>query len=336
MKKIVFAGDRLFMKFPELGYFQERAREADARVVAVHTPDDEAFIGEVRDASAIAVIARKLTANIIRRLERCELILTFSVGYDCVDRAAASEKGIPVCNTPAYCSDEVANHAMTLILALARKIPLIIPVTKSAGWDYAFTRPIYNFRGKNFGIIGLGKIGRKIVAKARGFGMKVMAYDPYVEDDIYTLLAVERKYELSDLLREADYLTIHAPLTPETFHMIDERTLSMMKPHAVLVNTARGSIIHHDALVHALEEGKIAGAGIDVLEKEPPAPDNPLLALPNALVTPHVAWYSEESHRADMEQGMDEIIRVLSGRRPRYITNPEIFGRNKDWHLRGT
>jgi D-3-phosphoglycerate dehydrogenase len=324
------------MKFPELDYFQERAAEAGARVVAVRTADDKAFLRKVRDASAIAVIARKLTAEIIGGLDRCELILTFSVGYDCVDRAAASEKGIPVCNTPAYCSDEVANHAMALILALARKIPSAIRETRAAGWDYSVTRPIYNFDGKSFGIIGLGKIGRRIVPKARGFGMKVIAYDPYVEDDIFAMLEVARKYELTDLLREADYLTIHAPLTPETFHMIDDQAFSLMKPHAVLVNTARGSIVDQDALVHALEKGSIAGAGVDVLEKEPPPPDNPLLSLPNALITPHVAWYSEESHRADMEQGMDEILRVLSGRRPRYITNPEIFGRNKDWHLRGT
>jgi D-3-phosphoglycerate dehydrogenase len=330
MKKIVFAGDRLFMKFPELKYFKERAGEADAELVSVYAKDDKEFIQQVMDASAIVVIARKLSSEIIRSLEKCELILTLSVGYDCVDLKAAAEKGIPVCNTPAYCTDEVANHAMTLLLSVARKIPLIIQETQKAGWDYKPTRPIFNFRDKNFGIIGLGKIGRNIIPKARGFGMNVMAYDPYVEDDIFALLGVVRKYELADLLAEADYLTIHAPLTPETFHMIDEEAFSLMKEHAVLINTARGSIIDEEALSRALENGEIGGAGIDVLESEPPAPGLPLLNMRNALVTPHIAWYSEESHLLDMIQGMDEIISVLNGHRPRYIVNPEIFGRKKD------
>jgi len=326
MKKIVFAGDRLFMKFPELDYFEERAREASAHVVAVRTADDREFIRESRDAAAVAVIARRLTGEIITSLDRCELILTFSVGYDCVDVAAATARGIPVCNTPAYCTDEVANHAMTLVLCLARKIELIIPEVRKGVWDYGFTRPVFNFRGKSFAVIGLGKIGRNIVPKARGFGMNVMAYDPYVEDDIFSLLGVERKYELADLLAEADYLSIHAPLTRETYHMIDREALALMKPHAVLVNTARGSIVEQEALYEALRKGTIAAAAVDVLEKEPPGRDNPLLGLPNALVTPHVAWYSEESHRADMVQGMEEIVAVLNGARPRYVRNPEIFG----------
>ena len=326
MRKIVFAGDRLFMKFPRLDYFEKRAAEADAGIIAVRTADDGRFIEKSRDASAIAVIARRLSGEIIYSLEQCRLILTFSVGYDCVDLPAATAKGIPVCNTPAYCTDEVANHAMTLVLAVARKLHLIIPETRAAVWDYEFTRPIHNFRGRNFAVIGLGKIGRNIIPKARGFGMKVMAYDPYVEDDIFSLLSVERKYELADLLEEADYLTIHAPLTRETYHMIDGAALRRMKPHAVIVNTARGSIIDQDALCEALRTAKIGGAAIDVLEKEPPLINNPLLGLPNALVTPHIAWYSEESHRADMEQGMDEIVSVLNGHRPRFVRNPEIFG----------
>jgi D-3-phosphoglycerate dehydrogenase len=249
------------------------------------------------------------------------------VGYDCVDVAAATEKGIPVCNTPAYCTDEVANHAMTLILSVARKLHLILPKTRNGVWDYKFTRPIFNFRDKRLGIIGLGRIGRAVVPKAKGFGMRVLAYDPYLDDDLFELLGVERHYELFDMLKDADYVTVHAPLTPETYHMIDARALDCMKPQAVLVNTSRGPIVNEQALCRALEAGTIAGVGIDVLEHEPPAPDSPLLSLENALVTPHIAWYSEESHEADMIQGMDELVRVLADHRPRFIVNPEIFGR---------
>jgi D-3-phosphoglycerate dehydrogenase len=262
-------------------------------------------------------------------MERCKVIMMLSVGYDCVDVEAATEKLIPVCNTPAYCTDEVSNHAITLILALARKIHLIVPNSRKAVWDYKYTKQIFNFRHKTLGIIGLGRVGRCLVPKAKGFGMKVSAYDPYVEDDIFALLEVERKYELEDLLKEADYISIHTPLTPETYHLIDAQALSMMKKTTIIINSARGPIIDEGALCDALDAGTIAAAGIDVLEKEPPAADNPLLAKQNALVTPHVAWYSEESFEADMIDGMDELERVIQGKRPRFIVNPEIFGRRK-------
>jgi len=326
MNRVVFAGQRLFMKFPKLDYFEGRMPEADAELVCVRDESPEALAEAAREAAAVVVIARPIDRPLIRGLERCRLILTLSVGYDCVDVAAATERGIPVCNTPAYCTDEVANHAMTLVLAVARKLHLLLPKTREAVWDYKFSRPIFNFRDKCLGIIGLGRIGRAVVPKAKGFGMRVAAYDPYLDDDLFELLGVERCYELPDLLRQADYLTVHAPLTAETRHMIDAGALGAMKPHAVLVNTSRGPIVDEQALCRALESGRIAGAGIDVLEEEPPAADSPLLGLENALVTPHIAWYSEESHEADMIQGMDELVRVLAGHRPRFVVNPQIFG----------
>ena len=326
MNKVVFTGQRLFMKFPKLDYFEGRMPEADAELVCVRDESPEALAEAAREAAAVVVIARPIDRPLIRGLERCRLILTLSVGYDCVDVAAATERGIPVCNTPAYCTDEVANHAVTLVLAVARKLHLLLPKTREAVWDYKFSRPIFNFRDKCLGIIGLGRIGRAVVPKARGFGMRVAAYDPYLDDDLFELLGVERCYELPDLLRQADYLTVHAPLTAETHHMIDAEALGAMKPHAVLVNTSRGPIVDERALCRALESGRIAGAGIDVLEEEPPAADSPLLGLENALVTPHIAWYSEESHEADMIQGMDELVRVLAGHRPRFVVNPQIFG----------
>ena len=327
MKKVLFAGDRLFMKFPSLDYFQTRLDEIGARVISTQGMDDARFKDAAGDAAAIVNIARKIPADLIGALTCCELIMMLSVGYACVDVAAATENGIPVSNSPTYCSDDVANHAMALILALSRKIHTIIPETRRAVWDYKFATPIHNYRGKTLGIIGLGRIGRSIVPKAKGFGMHVAAYDPYLDDDIFKVLAVERHYELEELLTTADYITIHAPLTQETFHMIDAAALANVKETAFIVNTARGSIIDQDALVLALKMNRIAGAGIDVLENEPPDINNPLLTLANAIVTPHIAWYSEESFQANIELGMDELLRVLQGKRPRYIVNPEIFGR---------
>jgi len=329
MEKVVFTGSRLFMKFPNLEYFVNRLKDIDCELVEVRDESKEALKAELKDAVAVVLIARKLDAEIIGALERCKVIMMLSVGYDCVDVGAATERLIPVCNTPAYCTDEVSNHAITLLLALARKIHLIVPNSRKAVWDYKYTKKIFNFRHKTLGIIGLGRVGRALVPKAKGFGMKVSAYDPYVEDDIFALLGVERKYELEDLLKEADYISIHTPLTPETYHLIDAEAFSKMKKTAIIVNSARGPIVDEGALCDALDAGTIAAAGIDVLETEPPAADNPLLAKQNALVTPHVAWYSEESFEADMIDGMDELERVLMGKRPRFIINPEIFGHKK-------
>jgi D-3-phosphoglycerate dehydrogenase len=326
LKSIVLSGRRLFMKWKNIEYFEERAKEANAAIVTVRSDDESDFRAAAKDASAIVVIARKVSRQTIQDLGRCELILALSVGYDCVDVSAATERGIPVSNVPAYCTDDVANHSMALLTAVARKLTLLNNETKQARWDYNIAKPIYTFRRRCLGIIGLGKIGRAIVPKARGFGMEVLAYDPYVHDDIFQLLGVKRKYELDDLFRESDYISIHAPLTPETFHLIDNRAFGLMKKHVVIVNTSRGNIIDEKALYESLKNRRVAGAGIDVLGTEPPEEDFALLKLDNVLVTPHIAWYSEESLERARIHGMDEVVNVLNGKRPRYIVNPEVFG----------
>ncbi len=313
------------MKFEGLEYFRRRAEDEGLEVVEARAEDEREFADQVKSAHAIVVIDRRITEQTISALECCELIQTLSVGYDCVDVACATRAGIPVCNTPAYCTDEVANHAMTLLLSVARKIPLIIPATRGGVWDYNFARPIHNFRDKLLGVIGLGRIGQALLPKARGFGMRVAAYDPYLDDDLFDLLGVSRCYELDELLQQADYVSIHAPLTPETDGMIGARELGLMKSSAVIVNTARGRIWREEAVCEALRSSGIAGAAADVLVSEPPDTNHPFFGLQNMLLTPHIAWYSEESFEKDMVDGMDEIVRVLGGRRPRAVVNPEIF-----------
>lgn len=314
------------MKWRDLTYFERRAEEANAIIVPVYSEDENEFASAVHDASAVVVIARKVSCATIEKCSCCEIILALSVGYDCIDVDAATEKNIVVSNVPVYCTDDVANHAMTLILTISRKIPALIRETRLAKWDYNIAKPVFNYRGKTLGIIGLGKIGRAVVGKAQGFGMEVAAYDPYVDDDIFEHLRVKRHYELFELLEEADYISVHARLTPETRHLLDKEAFSHMKETAVLVNTARGNIIDEDALYAALETSGIAGAGVDVLSMEPPKKENRLLRCDTLVVTPHIAWYSEESLARVKVQGMDEVVGVLSGKRPRYIVNPEIFG----------
>jgi len=329
MKTVAFAGPRLFMKFEGLEYFRSRAKDEGLHIIEVRTEDEGKFAEQIKAANAISVINRRISAQTIAALECCELIHTLSVGYECVDVAAATAAGIPVCNTPAYCTDEVANHAMTLLMSVARKIHVIMPATRSGVWDYNFTRPILNFRDKTLGILGLGRVGRMLVPKAKGFGIRVCAYDPYLDDDIFEMVGVDRCYELEDLLTQSDYVSLHTPLTPETRGMIGARELERMKPSAVIVNTARGALWDEAAVGDALRDGTIAGAATDVLAAEPPDRGHPFLQLENMLVTPHVAWYSEESFQREMKDGMDEVVRVLAGLRPRAIVNPEIFGRRQ-------
>ena len=325
MKRVVFAGDRLFMKFTDFRYFHDRLSSLGAKVIRQEDLSEAELTDAIRTADVLAGIAYPVDRTLIQSLESCVLIQTLSVGFDSVDVGAASDRGIPVCNTPTYCTDDVATHAMTLLLGIARKFQLAVPRTRAAKWGYEFARPIHTVCGRRLGIIGLGRVGRAVVSKAKGFGLEVAAYDPYLDDDVFGAFDVERCYELSELLGESDFVTLHAPLTEETHHIIDEAAIRSMKPGAMLINTARGGLVDTDALTAALESGALAGAGIDVLENEPPPANAAILGCDTALITPHIAWYSEESHKRNQVLAMDEVERVLSGHRPRHIVNPSVL-----------
>ena len=324
-KKIVAAGDRVYMKFFDLDYFHERAKEANAIFIPFKGFDDLKFKTAISDSSALILIDRPLKNEHIELMDRCKIVLALEVGYDFIDVESATRKGIIVSNVQTYCTDQVAVHAIMLLLAAYRKIRTLMSETNKGGWDYNIGKPIYELRDKNLGIVGLGRIGRAMLPKAKGFGMKVIAYDPYLGDDIFELLGVKRCYDLDELLAESDFMTLHVPLTEETYHMIGEKELAQMKKEAIVVNTCRGKVIEEKSFYNALRNNSIAGGGIDVLETEPPDRDNPLLNLENLIVTPHVAWYSEYSLERLKMEGMDEVVRVLNGKRPRNIINPEVL-----------
>ncbi len=327
MHKVLLLGNRLFMKFPDHDYFSQRAAEVSATIVSGQGLSEEQVLQEAKEASALVLIAYPISRQIIEATQRCCLIMTLSVGYDVVDVDTATERGIVVSNCPVYCTEEVAEHALTLALTVSRKIHELIPHVRGGGWDYKQTRPIHSFRTRRFGVVGLGRIGRQSALRAQALGMTPVAYDPYVDDDIFESLGVERQYDLYPFLNSVDFVSIHCPLNDETWHLLDAEAFAQMKPNAVVINTARGSIIDQPALEKALTDGVIGGAGIDVLETEPPTGKEALLDLPNAVVTPHIAWYSEESHERNQRLAMDELIRVLEGKRPRYIVNPQIYSR---------
>jgi D-3-phosphoglycerate dehydrogenase len=328
--RIVTAGDRVYMKFFDMEFFKIRAAEAEADLVPFKGFDDSKFRKALSEADALILIDRPLGRDHINEMKKCRIILALEVGYDFIDVAAATERGIIVSNVPAYCRDQVALHALTLLLAANRRLKTLMDETARGGWDYSVCKPLFELGGGVLGVIGLGRIGRSLVSKAGALDLDIIAYDPYVADDIFEMYGVRRCYELEDLLTAADFISLHVPLTDETFHMIGEKEFENMKPTALIINTCRGKVVDEKALYNALRNNIIAGGGVDVLEKEPPHAGNPLLELGNLIVTPHVAWYSEDSIERLKNQGMDEVVRVLQGRRPRHIVNPEVLSMKRE------
>ena len=266
----------------------------------------------------------KINREVIQNLRSCKLIIRHGVGYDNIDVPAATEHGIQVCYVPDYCREEVAEQAMMLLLLCRRKFTkqqesLEISVKKGQ-WDFSSVGTIRRFSGTKAGVVGCGRIGSLVVGMLRGFGIEVMVHDPYLSERRQVELGI-RCMPLEEVLREADMVTIHPALTHETKYMIGERELRMMKPTAILVNTARGAIVNAEALARACKEGWIAGAGIDVFEKEPPEDDFVLRGIPNVILTPHLAWYSEDAGLSIREKIMEDIRRFLEGRPPRFPIN---------------
>jgi D-3-phosphoglycerate dehydrogenase len=281
----------------------------------------------LRGAHGIMVRVARLDRRMIGDAPSLQVITKHGVGYDNIDVAAATEKGIPVTFTPGANAQSVAEHAVGLMLALSKKL-----CSSHAALKTGALKKKEDFTGlelwkKTLGIVGLGRIGRELAYKcSRGFGMRVAAFDPYVSYDSFELVGIELVKRLGDLLKMSDFVTINCPLTPKTRGLIGEKALRAMKRTAFVVNTSRGGIINEDALHKALTQGWIAGAGLDVFVDEPPTPENPLLRLDNVVATPHTGGVTEEAMSRMATMAADDILRVLAGERPRHVVNPEIYG----------
>ena len=301
-------------------------------LILAESGSEEELLDLVPAADAILTCWGHVPASVIRAGSRLQVIGRYGIGVDNIAVEEATRLGILVTNVPAYCLDEVSDHAMALILACARKVCHFNLRVHAGDWEIKSGKPLFRVRGQTLGIIGFGKIGQTLAPKAKAFGMRVLVYDPYVDAETAKARQGE-KTELDALLAEADFVSIHAPLTESTRGMIDAARLRQMKATAFIINTARGAIIDQDALVRALEEGWIAGAALDVFVPERLSPDHPLLELPNVITTPHVAFYSEESLR-DLEiQAAENVAAVLSGRRPASVVNPEVLDLPRWSHL---
>ena len=287
--------------------------------------------------TADAVLFRKLgvTRELINALENCKIICTYAAGYDAIDVEAATERKIMVANTPGYGNDEVADHTLMLLFALTRRLIPQVDAMRAAAvdgdvrgaWTHRPYIPIRRIRGQTLGIIGLGRIGKTVAWKARGLGLNVIATDPYVSDEVAAGLGVPL-VPLENLLGDSDYVTLHTPLTHETFKMIRTPQLSLMKPSAYLINCARGKCVDLASVVSALRENRIAGAALDVVESEPPpaATLAELIAFPNVIVTPHNAWYSEDSVDDRQRIAAETVRDALLGGVPEAVVNREAFG----------
>jgi D-3-phosphoglycerate dehydrogenase len=298
--------------------------EIGAHVIDAQVRTEAEAAAVCRVADGVLVRRFPLRRLIIEAMERCRIICNYGAGYDNVDDVAARERGIAVAATAGYGDDEVANHTLALLLALARRIvaqrSALAQDTASGGgvgWSHAPYVPIRRLQGQTLGLIGLGRIGHAVARKARALELRVIACDPVASAEDARHLGVELVAK-EDLLARADFVSLHAPLTPTTRHLIGEAELAAMKRTAYLINCARGGLVDQEALLRALVGGRLAGAGLDVLEHEPPAPATlgALLALPNVIVTPHVAWYSEESMADRQRLAAETVKQALLTRAP--------------------
>ncbi|MGA2658372.1 MAG: C-terminal binding protein [Verrucomicrobiota bacterium] len=320
--------------FPSTDSEQQIIRQAGGWVVdGDQLPSEAAALREAEDAEAILVRWTPLTPEHIRRFRCCRIIVRYGIGYDNVDYEAATAAGILIGHCTDYCVDEVATHALALLLACVRDVAATHQRVAAGGWNV--TPPVRQRRlaGSTLGLVGLGNIGRAVARKLGGWNLRLLALDPYVPPEQAAELGVEL-VDLPTLCHESDYVSMHAPLLPETRHLIGRRELASMKPGVMLINTARGPLVDEAALAESLASGHVAAAGLDVFETEPLAPGSPLREHPRVIVSDHAAWYSEDSLKELKKSVGEEAVRACTGGLPIAIANPEVLhklGRFHEW-----
>jgi D-3-phosphoglycerate dehydrogenase / 2-oxoglutarate reductase len=296
-----------------------------AELIFAQIKGEEELIGVCKDADGLLIQYALLTREVLQQLPKCKVIARYGVGVDSIDLRAATDLGIIVANVPDYCVDEVADQAVSMILSLVRKTVFFDHKVKSNEWDFRQGRPIHRIKGKTLGLIGSGRIGLEVAKRISAFGVRVMAFDPYLQK---TSGGIELM-DLDTVLRESDFISIHCPLNESTRHLIGEKEFQKMEKKPLIINTSRGPIIDEMALIRALTKGQVSGAGLDVLEKEPPDPQNPLLKMQNVIISPHMSFYSEESISELKRRTAENISAVLLGKLPKSVVNREVAGKTK-------
>jgi D-3-phosphoglycerate dehydrogenase len=283
--------------------------------------NDAELLELARDADAVLNCYRHLSAEIVEAMKKCRIIARYGIGVDTIPLEVATARGIQVTNVPDYCIEEVADHGLALILAFTRGIIRGRDQTRGGGWNVKLLRPLHRQRGRTLGLVGFGRIARALAHRATALGYEIIVSDPFLSDEAVRTGGA-RSVELDTLFKESDVVSLHAPLTPKTWHMVNAEVLATMRPGAVLVNTSRGGLVDYEAVVTALRGGILGGAGLDVLEAEPPAAGStPICEVPNLVVTPHLAFYSEQALVELQRKAAEQIRAVLEGRTPDYPVN---------------
>jgi len=298
-------------------------KEAGAALTYGNAKTEAELIELAQDADAIINVYIPVTAKVIGSLKKCRIIVRRGIGYDNVDVSAATARGIPVANVLDYCIEEVADHAMALLLSVARRVVRGTKQIESGGWNFKDLLPVPALKDCTLGLVGFGKIPRAVASRAKCFGLNIQTSDPFIPAELAEEHGV-KLVSLEELLASSDFISVHAPLNSDTRGMISKREFALMKPSAVLINTARGPVVDEEALIEALKSGQIAFVALDVMTQEPPAPDNPLRKMDNVILTPHLAWYSEHSARLAGEKAAQDIVRVFEGYFPKYLVNVEV------------
>jgi D-3-phosphoglycerate dehydrogenase len=300
------------------------ARAAGIRLTVAQSRSDDELVASCADADAILVQYARVDGAVMDALPRLKAIGRYGVGVDSVDVDAATQRGIAVCNVPDYGTEAVSDHAIGLTLAVARGIPRMDRGLREGRVDLAAVRPLHQITGRVFGVVGIGRIGTATARKAAGLGYQVIGHD--LEATPGTVHHGVPAVTLDELCERSDVISLHIPLTPETRGLVGPVEISRMRPGAIVVNTARGGIVDVDALVRALRSGAVGGAGIDCHEDEPLPVGHPLTTFDNVVLTPHLAWYTEESYGELKRRTIENVVEVLAGRTPRNILNPEVLG----------
>lgn len=309
--------------WPDLEIERNIFAKIGTNFVPVHCVSEEDVINIAWDVDAVIAEYAPLTRRVIEKLEHCKIISLNAAGYDNVDVGAATEAGILVVNCPDYCYGEVADHTMALLLACARGIVKFDRQIKKKVWDFKSAGELKRIRGQTLGLIAFGGVSRSVARRAKPFGMRIIAYDPYLPFEVFDQEGV-RQVSLEELLKDSDFVSIHIPKTPETVGFISEEQLRLMKPHSFLINTSRGGIVDEAALNKALREGLIEGAALDVLAVEPADFSNPLFTCENMIITPHCAFYSEDAMVEVRTRAAQQVLKVLGGEWPPNLVNSEL------------
>jgi len=310
------------------GSIQEELEEFEqigAELILAQVQEEKDLILSCKEADGLLNQYALLTRRVLENLPKCKVVARYGVGVDSVDLRAATDLGIVVANVPDYCMDEVANQTIAMLLTLIRKTAFFNQKVKSGQWDFHSGIPIYRTKGKTMGLIGCGKIGLEVAKRISAFGVRVIVFDPYLEK-------TPEGVELTDfdtVLKKSDFISIHCPLNDSTRHLIGQKEFQKMEKRPIIVNTSRGPIINETALIEALKEGRISGAGLDVLEKEPPDPQSPLLKMDNVTLSPHVGFYSEESISELKRRTAKNVSDVLMGNWPISVVNHEVKGKTR-------